>query len=71
MKYPTKEEIEKADRIQLAKWYRFLDSPGIHAAGDSNFQEVLDYESLLMMRIEERFKELGGMTPKISKLIGW
>jgi hypothetical protein len=57
--FPTMPEVEKASREQLAKWYRFLPS------GDSKEQQrVLD-------RVAERFKETGGMTPELSKKIGF
>jgi len=59
MRYPTVEQVEKADRIQLAKWYRFLRSP--------KDQEEVDVSN----RITERFQELGFFSPEISKLIGW
>jgi hypothetical protein len=52
-------DVEKASREELAKWYRFLPS------GDTKEQQrVLD-------RIAERFKKLGGMTPELSKKIGF
>lgn len=57
--YPNKEEVEKADRVQICRWYRFLQSPTNQA------------EISIMNRIVERFWMLGGFTPKISKLIGW
>jgi hypothetical protein len=57
--FPTMAEVEKASREQLAKWYRFLPS------GDTKeHQRVQD-------RIAERFKALGGMTPALSKKIGF
>lgn len=59
MKYPTLEEVEKADRLQICKWHRFLP-----LARDDNELKITN-------RVFERFKELGGMTPQISKLIGW
>ncbi len=59
MKYPTIDEVNKADRVQLAKWTRFLPSPETHD------------EIEIINRIGERFKQLGGMTPIISKKIGW
>ena len=71
MSYPTIEEVEKADRVQLARWYRFLPSPGTRAIGKENFEEVLDAEVKIMNRIVEKFKELGFFTPEISKQIGW
>ena len=68
--YPTSDEVEAADRLTLAKWFRFLPTPG------SAWVEVADYEkmeeeSLLMDRIIERFKTMGGMSAEISKQIGW
>ena len=56
---PTMEEVEKADREQLCKWWRFLRSP------------VTDSEFEIMNRIAERLDDLGGFTPEISKRIGW
>ena len=56
--FPTMDAVEKADREALARWYRFLPS------GQS------DAEHRIMDRIAERFRELGGMTPELSKKIG-
>ena len=56
--FPTLEQVEKADREQLGRWYRFL------PAGDSS------EEQKIMDRLAERFKKLGGMTPELSKRIG-
>jgi hypothetical protein len=52
-------EVEKANHEQLAKWYRFLPS------GDTNEQQRVQE------RIAQRFKALGGMTPVLSKKIGF
>ena len=57
--FPTMAEVEKASREQLAKWYRFLPS-----GNTKEQQRVQD-------RVAERFKELGGMTPALSKKIGF
>jgi len=57
--FPTKEQVEKASREQLAKWYRFPPS------GDTKEQQVV------LDRISERFKALGGMTPELSKKVGF
>lgn len=57
--FPTIEQVEKADREQLARWFRFLPS------GDTEEQ------SKIQDRIGARFKELGGMTPELSKRIGF
>ena len=57
--YPSKEQVETADRMQICRWYRFLPS-----ATNTTDAETMD-------KIVERFKELGGFTPEISKAIGW
>lgn len=59
MKYPTRDEVRTADRFQICKWYRFLPAPANEEEG-----EVINYICL-------RFTCLGGMTPQISKAIGW
>jgi len=70
---PTLEEVEAADREQICRWYRFLPSPGMSAIECTVkvYEEVLERESKIMARIVERFGKLGGMTPAISKKIGW
>ncbi len=59
MNYPTLEQVEAADRYQLCKWHRFLGSP-------QNEEELK-----VSKRNFERWKEVGGFTPEISKSIGW
>ena len=59
MKMPTIEEVEKASRLKICTWFRFIRSP------------ISDDEVDIVNRIVERFDELGGMTPAISKRIGW
>ncbi|MBN2200460.1 hypothetical protein JW777_00730 [bacterium] len=71
MNYPTMEEVEAADRIQLCRWHRFLPSPGSRAIDRSSFLDVLNAESRAMNRICQRIEDLGGFTSEISKLIGW
>ena len=71
MTYPTILEVETADRIQLCRWWRFLQSPGTEAIGRKNFQVVLDRQVEIMDRIAERMKDVGGFTPEISKKLGW
>ena len=56
--FPTTAEIEKADVEQLAKWYRFL------------LPETPE-QNKLMDRICEKLKKAGGMTPALSKKIGY
>lgn len=57
--FPTIEQVEKASREQLARWFSFL------PAGDTPEQEKI------MDRINQRFKKLGGMTPELEKKIGY
>jgi len=59
MTYPTLEQAEAADRYQICYWHRFLPSP-------TNEEEVR-----INHRLYERFAEVGGFTPEISKSIGW
>lgn len=57
--FPTMAQVETADLEQLARWFRFLPS------GDTREQQKIQD------RIGERFKALGGMTPALSKKIGF
>ena len=57
--FPTNEQVEKASHEQLARWYRFLPS------------DKTPEHQKLMDKIAKRFKALGGMTPEISKRIGF
>jgi hypothetical protein len=65
------EQVESVDQVQLCRWHRFLSSPGMSAIGKKDFEVVMGKEKLIQDRIQERLKELGGMTPAISKEIGW
>jgi hypothetical protein len=56
--FPTIEEVERAGKEQLARWYRVL------ASGET----ATDQE--IMKRIAQRFQILGGMTMELSKKIG-
>jgi hypothetical protein len=56
--FPKINEVEKADKEQLARWYRFL------PAGE------FEADQKVMKRIAERFEKLGGMTAELSKKIG-
>jgi hypothetical protein len=57
--FPTLKQVEEASHEQLARWFRFLPS------GDTEEQEHIQD------RIAARFKALGGMTPALSKKIGF
>lgn len=73
MNYPTIGEVNLAGRLPLARWSRFLPSPGSCAIGGSRptFDKKLKEEKEILDLILKRFDELGGMTPSISKQIGW
>ena len=71
MKYPTLEEVESADCLQLVKWWRFLPSPGVSAFDSESFEEVLEREIDVMYSIGDKIERLGGITPEISKQVGW
>jgi len=73
MKYPTLKEVEQADHKQLAIWYRFLPSPGdvpVHHR-NINYSDILKEQTSIMIRISDRFKEMGMFTSELSKEIGW
>lgn len=59
MKYPTLQEVNNADKIQICKWYRFLPSA-------TNI-----VENTILHVIFTKYRNFGGMTPEISKQIGW
>jgi hypothetical protein len=59
MIYPSIEEVNVADQMEVCRWYRFLSSP------------VGELEIVIMDRIVERYDDFEGMTPEISKQIGW
>lgn len=69
MTYPTLAEVEQADRVQLAQWYRYLPSPGSQVVGKPGLHDLHVAESEVLARICARFGELGGFTPQISKAI--
>ena len=73
MRYPTVEQVERADRLQLARWMRFLRSPGACAIGQDRglFERTMKEQKVILKRVTARFDELGGMNPSISKCIGW
>lgn len=57
--FPTMEQVEKASKIQLARWYRLL------ASGQTKQQQKI------MDRIAARFEAMGGMTSALSNEIGF
>jgi hypothetical protein len=59
VKYPSLEEVDKADLRQLAEWYRHLP-----VGSTSEHLNVIN-------RVVDRFFDLGGWTPELSKQVGW
>lgn len=57
--YPTSEMVERGTHYHLANWYRHLPSPKDEP------------QLALMNRICQRFKEMGGFNPQLSKAVGW
>lgn len=72
--YPTMKQVEVADRAQLARWYRFLPSPGstipLHVS-NKTYETKLLRETEILAKIKERFDAMGGFDPELSKVIGW
>jgi hypothetical protein len=72
MKYPTLDEVERADHLQICTWLRRLPSPGLSAVDNPQlFAATLKAEASVMSRIADRNRDFGGFTPEISKQIGW
>lgn len=55
------EKINSMSQIQMASLWRFA------PCGHEYFRHDLPYFDIF----QKKFKELGGMTPEISKMIGW
>lgn len=82
MRFPTPEEVESADQLQLCKWMRFLQLPYAVRWGRRGGKKLSPEEFLareddikrwtkIMDRIMERFSVNGGWTQELSKSIGW
>lgn len=65
--YPCICMIDRANRPLLGYWVRYLPSPGLGAAGQRNFGDVLALESAALDLIQERFDSLGGWSAPTSK----
>jgi hypothetical protein len=66
MDFPTKEQVEQADREQLARWYRHLvPTASLDEPAKKNAQRKI------LQRIGERFRAIGGMDEKLSQKIGY
>jgi len=71
MSYPTMEQVEAMSHYDLAVMWRFQGSPGQDAIGKPNFEEKLQEQLKIQKRAMERFEELGGWNPALSKTVGW
>jgi hypothetical protein len=56
--FPTMAQVEAADHEQLARWFEYM------LLGLEN-----DEMKQIAQRIEERFNQMGGMTPEIKRRI--
>jgi hypothetical protein len=68
------QQVEHASLHQLLTWWRFNPGPGMWAIGHEDhavFEKALKEEAKIIERIGERIKELGGITPGVSKAVGW
>lgn len=73
MDYPTIEQVKQAELYTICYWYRFLPYPAKSADGKNReeFNRILAEEVDVMNLVCRRYKELGGITPEISKQLGW
>jgi hypothetical protein len=55
--FPTMQQVERARKEDLARWYRFL-------------LGTTDDQRKVLRRVSQRLEQLGGMTPELSKKIG-
>ena len=73
--YPTMEAVEAADTVALLRWLRYLPSPGTSGLGQVDnaqaFNQLMQEQSAILARITDRLSALGGITPEISKAVGW
>ncbi len=72
MEYPTMEEVETAEYIQICRWYRFLPSPGTIAEGRAPevHKTMVKKERIILDAISNKVLAAGGISPEISKKIG-
>lgn len=81
MNYPTMQEVEAADKVQLAKWHRFLPSPGTvtvpsvlrESSNCSGPLPSIDEEtdSQWQERSDREFAILARITARLTDAGGW
>ncbi|HRF80147.1 MAG TPA: hypothetical protein PL070_08670 [Flavobacteriales bacterium] len=71
------QEVDAAEKVQLARWHRFLPSPGagpVLVDGSSEtgeqWQERVDREFAVLARITARLTDAGGWDAQLSKEVG-
>ena len=74
--YPTVRQVYAADHIQLARWARFLPSPGFSYDPEGAFDHLEMHAVTIAERatpnlIMDRLAFHGGITPAVSKTIGF
>jgi len=69
MNYPTMAEVEKADRMQLCKWIRFLPPSSKSRNGKLARMKTILKNEHIINRVMDRLRILGGFTPEISKAL--
>jgi hypothetical protein len=69
MRYPSLQEIEKAELLQLARWSRFLPEPGSNHVGSPDHWEMSDLEDRIRQEINKRLYKLGGITVEIEHML--
>lgn len=75
MRYPTATQVEAASHQELARWMRFLRSPGMRAI-EADMQWAAaeaerEVEAAILALITARFHEAGGWNAELSKAVGW
>lgn len=63
-------------KLTKLRWWRYLPSPGSEyieyiGAEKELFENGMKKEAEIIDIIGERMKELGGITPQVSKIVEW
>lgn len=72
--YPSIDEVNAADKVQLARWLRFLQPPGMSAKDEPDEAlraDISETQRQIMVVIGMRFDSMGAWDPELSKQVGW
>jgi hypothetical protein len=73
MEYPTLEQVDAANALQLAQWFRFLPTPGVNAVKTTQpidkVNAAIAHEGEIMDRIIRRLAEPEVMTMEVCNTI--